>query len=149
MNRSSFDKDPDFKRIDGGYLHISTGRHWCDCGYISKQHQEHFEKGYHKIFADREANGPCVCPSYHEWSEVKRLAVRHLNDEFQYYTTAIKAGGRYFYCKDDATVEITDYEYHRVTHNPMLYYFTTALWLHYYFERMSGKASERTREDAR
>lgn len=151
MNHSYFDNKPDFKRIDGGYLYISTGSHWCDCGYISvdsEQHQEHFEKGYHEIFADRRANGPCECPPYQEWSEVKRLAVRNLDDEVQYYTTAIKAGGRYFYCKDDATVEITDYEYHRVTHNPKLYYFTTALWLDCYFERMSGKASERMREDA-
>jgi hypothetical protein len=44
----------------------------------------------------------------------ERLAVTNLHDEVQYYTTAIKAGGCYFYCKDDATVEITDYEYHRV-----------------------------------
>jgi hypothetical protein len=48
---------------------------------------------------------------------VKRLAVRNLDDEVQYYTTAINAGGRYFYCKDDAAVESTDYEYYRVTHN--------------------------------
>jgi hypothetical protein len=131
-------------------LHIRTGGHWCDCGYISvdsKQHQGHFEKGYHKIFADRKTNGPCECPSYQEWSDVKRLSVRNLDDEVQYYTTAIKAGGRYFYCKDNVTVEITDYEYHRVTHNPRLCYFTTALWLHYYFEGVRRKASERVRED--
>jgi hypothetical protein len=85
MNHSYFDNKPDFKRIDGGYLYISTGSHWCDCGYISvdsEQHQEHFEKGYHEIFADRRRMGRASVPSYQEWSEVKRLAVRNLDDEF-------------------------------------------------------------------
>jgi glycosidase len=44
-----------------------------------------------KIFADREANGPGECHSYQEWSEVKRLAVRNLDDEVQLFLSFVQS----------------------------------------------------------
>ena len=48
-----------------------------------------------------------------------------------YQSEAIRDGDKYFYRVDGTTVEALDYEYERVIANPALYYFSTALKLHF------------------
>ena len=48
-----------------------------------------------------------------------------------YFSEAIEADGKYFYQIDGTTVELELYEYERVIANPILYYFSTALKLHF------------------
>jgi hypothetical protein len=66
MNHSYFDNKPDFKRIDlrAATCILTPAAIGAIAVYLvdSERHQEHFKKGYHEIFASREANGPCECP---------------------------------------------------------------------------------------
>ena len=48
-----------------------------------------------------------------------------------YLAEAIRWGGKFFYRIDGTTVEALDYEYQRVIANPSLYYFSSALKLHF------------------
>ena len=48
-----------------------------------------------------------------------------------YQSEAIQDDGKYFYRVDGTTVEALDYEYERVIANPALYYFSSALKLHF------------------
>jgi hypothetical protein len=53
------------------------------------------------------------------------------NNLFQYFATAIECKGQYYYQVGDEILEIAQLEYERVIANPYLYYFSTALKLHF------------------
>ena len=48
-----------------------------------------------------------------------------------YFAEAITKDGKFFYRVDGTTVEVEDGEYKKVISNPRLYYFSTALKLHF------------------
>lgn len=52
-------------------------------------------------------------------------------DHFNYLAEAIVDKGKYYYRVDNVTLEITQLEYSRVIGNPYLYYFSTALKMHF------------------
>ena len=58
------------------------------------------------------------------WNEVPARPVR-------YVAYAIEKDGKYFYQVGKQVIEITKREYEAVRQNPNLYYFSTALTLHY------------------
>jgi len=58
------------------------------------------------------------------------------DDDRNYWAEAIEVGGKFFYRAKGTTVEISEYEFRRVVRNPSLYYFSTALKLHYRIERV-------------
>jgi len=49
----------------------------------------------------------------------------------QYVAYAIEEDGKYYYQVGEKIIEITQREYDLVRKNPNLYYWSTALWLHY------------------
>lgn len=51
--------------------------------------------------------------------------------ECHYWAEAFKSDGRFFYHAKGVTIEIPEYRYHNVIANPYLYYFSSALSLHY------------------
>ena len=53
------------------------------------------------------------------------------DDDGNYWSEAIEVGDKFFYRAKGTTVEISEYEFRRVVGNPSLYYFSTALKLHY------------------
>jgi len=52
------------------------------------------------------------------------------DDDHNYWAEAIEDGGRFYYRAQSVTVDISEWEFHRVVSNPNLYYFSTALRLH-------------------
>ena len=59
------------------------------------------------------------------------IPIVFVKDENNYFAEAIEHEGKYFYRVDDVTVQVEQYEYERVISNPRLYYFSSALKLHY------------------
>lgn len=57
------------------------------------------------------------------------------DDENNYWAEAIEDGDQFYYRVDGTTVEITQDEFLKVVCNPSLYYFTSALKLHYRIKR--------------
>lgn len=53
------------------------------------------------------------------------------DDENNYWAEAIEDGEKFSYRVNGTTIEITEYEFGMVVSNPSLYYFSTALKLHY------------------
>jgi len=53
------------------------------------------------------------------------------DDAFEYLAKATEVGGRYYYRVSGITIEITKTQYDHVIANPRLYYFSTALKLHF------------------
>jgi hypothetical protein len=66
------------------------------------------------------------------------LPMRHPDppdDEKNYWAEAIKLGDYYFYRIGETVVPATEYEYRMVIANPNMYYFSSALKLHYRVQR--------------
>ena len=61
--------------------------------------------------------------------------VGSVKNNFKYIAEAIEDENRYYYRVDDVTIEITQSEYNYVIINPYLYYFSTALKLHYLIQK--------------
>lgn len=57
------------------------------------------------------------------------------DDGNNYWAEAIRLDDRYYYRVGDVIVPITEYEYRMVIGNPNLYYFSSALKLHYRINR--------------
>ena len=57
------------------------------------------------------------------------------HDLFKYFAHAIEYQGRYYYQVGSEIVEMTRLEYLKVINNPYLYYFSTALKLHYLIQK--------------
>ena len=57
------------------------------------------------------------------------------DDEMNYWAEAIRIGGSYFYRVGDIVVPVLEYEYQNVIRNPNMYYFSSALKLHYRIQR--------------
>ncbi len=57
------------------------------------------------------------------------------DDENNYWAEAIEDGDKFYYRIDGAIVEITEQQFLLVVGNPSLYYFSTALKLHYRIKR--------------
>ena len=55
--------------------------------------------------------------------------------EHNYWPDAIRIGDSYFYLVGDIVVPATEYEYRMVIANPNMYYFSSALKLHYRIQR--------------
>ena len=51
-------------------------------------------------------------------------------DENNYWADAIEVGGRFYYRAQGVTLDIAEWEFHKVVSNPNLHYFSTALRLH-------------------
>ncbi len=62
------------------------------------------------------------------------------DDESNYWADAIQDGSRFYYRVDGITVEIDEDEYGQVIGNPSLYYFSTALKLHFKIKRAKEQA---------
>ena len=62
------------------------------------------------------------------------------DDDNNYWAEAIEDGGRFYFRAKGITIAIEEYEFRRVVENPSLYYFSTALKLHFRIER--AKAGE-------
>lgn len=62
-----------------------------------------------------------------------------LDDDDNYWAEAIEDGDRFYYRAKDITIEIEEYEFRRVVENPSLYYFSTALKLHFRIERAKAR----------
>jgi hypothetical protein len=60
-------------------------------------------------------------------------------DENKYFAEAIEDGDKFYYRVNGTTVEISEDEFHKVVINPSLYYFSTALKLHFRIKRAKGK----------
>ncbi len=52
------------------------------------------------------------------------------DDDCHYWAEAIEEDDKFYYRANDIILEISEYEFGNVTHNPYLYYFSTALRLH-------------------
>ena len=57
------------------------------------------------------------------------------DDENKYWAEAIEDKGRFYYRAKGVTIEIGEPEFRKVIENPSLYYFSTALKLHFRIER--------------
>ena len=57
------------------------------------------------------------------------------DDGNNYWAEAIEDGGRFYYRAKGVTIEIGEPEFRKVIENPSLYYFSTALKLHFRIER--------------
>jgi len=57
------------------------------------------------------------------------------DDEMNYWAEAIRIGDSYFYRVGDIVVPVLEYEYQNVIRNPNMYYFSSALKLHYRIQR--------------
>ncbi len=57
------------------------------------------------------------------------------DDESNYWAEAIRIGDSYFYRVGDIVVPVLEYEYRNVVRNPNMYYFSSALKLHYRIQR--------------
>lgn len=52
------------------------------------------------------------------------------DDDKHYWAEAIQDGDKFYYLVNDTILEISEYEFGKVTLNPYLHYFSTALRLH-------------------
>lgn len=59
----------------------------------------------------------------------------HPDDENHYWAEAFGNDGKFYYRAKGVTIEIPEYRYQKVIANPYLYYFSSALWLHYQIVR--------------
>ena len=57
------------------------------------------------------------------------------DDEMNYWAEAIRIGDCHFYRVGDIVVPVLEYEYRNVVRNPNMYYFSSALKLHYRIQR--------------
>ncbi len=57
------------------------------------------------------------------------------DDDNNYWAEAIEDEDRFYYRAKGITIKIEEYEFRRVVENPTLYYFSTALKLHWRIER--------------
>jgi hypothetical protein len=73
------------------------------------------------------------------YMKVIRLEVYQGKVNFQYIARAIEHQGRYYYRVGKAIIEISQIEYNHVIINPNLYYFSSALKLHYLIQRSLTK----------
>lgn len=65
-------------------------------------------------------------------ASVSRLIERPpQNEEYQYTAIAIEDKGHYYYWAKGVSLEISRQEYEAIKANPKLYYFSTALRLHF------------------
>ena len=55
----------------------------------------------------------------------------HPDDEYHYWAEVFENQRKFFYRAEGVTIEIPEYRHQRVIGNPYLYYFSSALWLHY------------------
>ena len=62
------------------------------------------------------------------------------DDDNNYWAEAIEDGDKFYYRAKSVTIEIEAYEFRRVVENPSLYYFSTALKLHFRIERAKAGA---------
>jgi len=53
-----------------------------------------------------------------------------------YVGIAIEEGGKYYYWAKGVSLEIEQWEFHRIKKNPKLYYFSTALKLHFRIKKI-------------
>lgn len=65
------------------------------------------------------------------------LKIRLSGEEFQYKSLAIQDDDRYYYCIGSTVIEIKKWEHERIIANPHLYYFSTALKLHYRIKNLN------------
>lgn len=59
------------------------------------------------------------------------------DNEYNYWAEVIEHGDKFYYRVNGATVEITAAEFGKVIVNPRLYYFSTALKLHFRIKRVT------------
>ena len=85
-----------------------------------------------------------LCSALVDSEKVTPLTITLSDGTFQYAAEVIKENGRYFYRVEDITVEIMKYDYGQVIVNPRLYYFSTALKLHFVVERIKKAARDYT-----
>lgn len=57
------------------------------------------------------------------------------SSDFEYIGIAIEDGGSYYYWAKGVSLKINKHEYEYIKANPKLYYFSTALKLHFRVER--------------
>lgn len=57
------------------------------------------------------------------------------DDDNNYWAEAIEDGSRFYYRAKGVMIAIEEHEFRRVVDNPSLYYFSTALKLHFRIER--------------
>lgn len=57
------------------------------------------------------------------------------DDDNNYWAEAIEDGGKFYYRAKGVTIEIGEPEFRKVIETPSLYYFSTALKLHFRIER--------------
>ena len=69
------------------------------------------------------------------WMGQRDTQMFPITPEDYYWAEAIEDGDKFYYRADGTTVEITKYEFCEVMDNPRLYYFSTALLLHYRIKR--------------
>lgn len=62
-----------------------------------------------------------------------RICLGTGNYDFRYVAETIEDNGQFYYRVGDKKIKITENEYKRVVSNPYLYYFSTALKLHFKF----------------
>lgn len=67
--------------------------------------------------------------------QVNYLKIRLLDEEIRYSALAIEYENRYYYKVEYWTIEITKLEYGKIVDNPYLYYFSTALKLHFLIQK--------------
>lgn len=71
--------------------------------------------------------------------EFELLKVRMLTKEIKYESLKIKMGNKYYYLAQGYIIKIKQWEYERLHGDLYLYYFTTALRLHYRIEDKMNK----------
>ena len=67
--------------------------------------------------------------------KISRIDIYSLAKELKYFAETIENNGNYFYHVDGVVIEITQFEFNMVKENPNLYYFSTALKLHFAIQR--------------
>jgi hypothetical protein len=67
--------------------------------------------------------------------KIVKLRITLGGGRFKYIAEAIEGSGRYYYRVGGTTIEVIKSEYDYVIANPHLYYFSTALKLHYAIEK--------------
>lgn len=68
------------------------------------------------------------------------LKIKSINEDREYKSIAIKLIRGYYYITKGHILKIEKYEYEFVIKNPYLYYFSTALKLHYQIQNKMTKA---------
>ena len=67
--------------------------------------------------------------------KITRVDICLSDNMFQYFSEAVEDKSQYFYHVNGVIIEITKHEHDMVIKNPKLYYFSTALRLHFMIER--------------